>query len=41
MQIEIYVHIPEDQAYAPVQAEMIGANLYRILPTKDYDPQDA
>lgn len=41
MQLEIYVLIPEDDAFRPVQAEMIGDNLYRILPTKDYDHKDA
>ena len=41
MQAQIYVHIPEDQAYKPVVAEVLGDNLYRILPTIDYDPEDA
>lgn len=41
MPTEIYVLIPEDDAFRPVQAEMIDDNLYRILPTKDYDPKDA
>ena len=41
MQVEIYVLIPEDDQYAPVQAEIVGDNLYKILPTPDYDPEDA
>jgi hypothetical protein len=41
MQVTIYVHIPEDEASKPVQAEKIGQNLYRILPADDYDPEDA
>jgi hypothetical protein len=41
MQIEIYVRIPEDSASRPVQADIVGNNLYRILPTSDYDPEDA
>jgi hypothetical protein len=41
MQVEIYVLIPEDDAYKPVQALSLGNGLYRILPASDYDPEDA
>ncbi len=41
MQAQIYVLIPEDDAYRPVQAEVIGKDLYKILPTRDYDPANA
>jgi hypothetical protein len=41
MLVEIYVHIPEDQASLPVKAEKIGDNLYKILPEPSYDPEDA
>ena len=41
MQVQIYVLIPEDDAYKPVQATMVGENLYKILPTTDYDPANA
>jgi hypothetical protein len=41
VQAQIYVLIPEDSAYKPVQAEIVGENLYKILPASDYDPEDA
>jgi hypothetical protein len=41
MQLQIYVLIPEDDAYKPVQAIAVGTNLYKILPTSDYDPANA
>ena len=41
MQAKIYVFIPEDDAYKPVHAEVIGEDLYKILPTSDYDPMNA
>lgn len=41
MQAQIYVLIPEDDAFKPVNAEVIGMNVYKILPTADYDPANA
>lgn len=35
MRTQIYVLIPEDDAYKPIQAELIGKNLYKILATPD------
>jgi hypothetical protein len=38
--VEIYIYLEEDSAYRPTQAIALGNNLYRVLPTPDYDPED-
>ncbi len=40
MEVEIYIHLPEDSASRPTQAIVLGNNVYQVLPTLDYDPED-
>ena len=37
---EIYIQLPEDEAARPTQGRMIADNIYEVLPTPDYDPED-
>ncbi len=40
--IEIYVHLLEEgiSTLRPTQALSLGNDLYQLLPTSDYDPED-
>jgi hypothetical protein len=38
----LYVQLLEEGAptFRPTKAEILGNNLYKLLPTEDYDPED-
>jgi len=38
--VKIYINLPEDEAARPTQAIAMGNNIFKVLATADYDPED-
>ena len=40
MEVEIYIHLLDESASRPTQAIVLGNNVYKVLPTSNYNSAD-